>query len=184
MTDPRKAVAFARIENHYFLHGGWFEPGQLIAGVDRIRHIPAVIVQGRYDMCTPPMTAWDLHRAWPEAEFHMIGDAGHAFDEPGILDALIRATDRFGRSPEDVARDGGDDDGRYGDDDDDDDDDGEGDGDDDDGDDDDDDDGDDDVEDETGDDQGGDRRVDAASGAVVNPSGEERREWGPGHPAG
>jgi proline iminopeptidase len=54
-----------------------------------------VIVQGRYDMCTPVMTAWDLHRAWPEAEFTIVDDAGHAFDEPGILDALITATDRF-----------------------------------------------------------------------------------------
>ena len=57
--------------------------------------IPAVIVQGRYDMCTPAMTAWDLHAAWPEAEFHLIADAGHAYDEPGILDALVRATDAF-----------------------------------------------------------------------------------------
>ncbi|MGO7984152.1 prolyl aminopeptidase, partial [Rhizobium johnstonii] len=57
--------------------------------------IPGVIVQGRYDICTPPMTAWALHEAWPQAEFHIIPDAGHAFDEPGIRDALIGATDRF-----------------------------------------------------------------------------------------
>jgi proline iminopeptidase len=57
-----------------------------------------VIVQGRYDLCTPAFTAWDLHRAWPEAELHMIPDAGHAFDEPGILDALVTATDRFADS--------------------------------------------------------------------------------------
>ncbi|QIG38816.1 prolyl aminopeptidase [Microbacterium sp. 4R-513] len=95
MTDPAKAVAFARIENHYFLHGGWFEEGQLIAGVDAIRDIPAVIVQGRYDVCTPPMTAWDLHRAWPEAQFVMVPDAGHAASEPGIARALRAATDRF-----------------------------------------------------------------------------------------
>ena len=98
MTEPRAAVAFARIENHYFLHGGWFEEGQLIAGVDRIRHIPAVIVQGRYDVCTPPMTAWDLHRAWPEASFEMIPDAGHSASEPGIARALVAATDRFAAS--------------------------------------------------------------------------------------
>lgn len=96
MTSPREAVAFARIENHYFLHGGWFEPEQLIAGVDRIRHIPAVIVQGRYDVCTPAMTAWDLHRAWPEADFVMVPDAAHAASEPGIAAALRAATDRFG----------------------------------------------------------------------------------------
>ncbi|RZS64423.1 prolyl aminopeptidase [Agromyces ramosus] len=94
-TEPEYATAFARIENHYFRHGGWWEEGQLIRDASRLAGIPAVIVQGRYDMCTPPMTAWDLHLAWPEAEFRMIADAGHAFDEPGILDALIRATDRF-----------------------------------------------------------------------------------------
>lgn len=94
-TSPEYATAFARIENHYFRHGGWWEEGQLIRDVGRLRGIPAVIVQGRYDICTPMMTAWDLHRAWPEAELRIIDDAGHAFDEPGILDALISATDRF-----------------------------------------------------------------------------------------
>ncbi len=95
--EPDYAVAFARIENHYFTNGGFFEDEQLIRDVDRIRHIPAVIVQGRYDVCTPPATAWDLHRAWPEAEFHMVDDAGHSFDEPGILHRLIEATDRFAK---------------------------------------------------------------------------------------
>ena len=99
-TAPEYATAFARIENHYFRHGGWWEEGQLIRDAPRLTGIPAVIVQGRYDMCTPAMTAWDLHNAWPEAEFHLIPDAGHAFDEPGILDALIRATDRFARDHE------------------------------------------------------------------------------------
>ncbi len=102
MSEPRAAVAFARIENHYFLHGGWFTPEQLIAGVDRIRHIPAVIVQGRYDVCTPAMTAWDLHRAWPEADFTMIPDAAHAASEPGIAAALRAATDRFAEAGEAV----------------------------------------------------------------------------------
>ncbi|MCU1387345.1 MAG: pip [Ilumatobacteraceae bacterium] len=96
-ADPTYALAFARIENHYFVNKGWFEDGQLIRDAQRIRHIPAVIVQGRYDVCTPPVTAWDLHRAWPEAHFVMVPDAGHAYDEPGILSALIEATDRFGR---------------------------------------------------------------------------------------
>jgi proline iminopeptidase len=63
--------------------------------VDRIRHIPGVIVQGRYDICTPAQSAWELHRAWPEAEFHLIPDAGHASSEPGIVDALVRATHQF-----------------------------------------------------------------------------------------
>jgi proline iminopeptidase len=94
-SEPGYAVAFARIENHYFVNGGWFEEGQLIRNAGMLRDIPAVIVQGRYDVCTPPMTAWDLHRAWPEADFQLIPDAGHMFDEPGILDALIEATDRF-----------------------------------------------------------------------------------------
>lgn len=89
------ALAFARIENHYFVHAGFFAEGQLLRDVGRIRHIPGVIVQGRYDMATPAATAWALHRAWPEAEFHLIPDAGHAFNEPGILDRLIRATDAF-----------------------------------------------------------------------------------------
>lgn len=95
MTEPSAAVALARIENHFFLHRGWLSEGQLIAGVDRIRHIPAVIVQGRYDAGTPMMTAWDLHKAWPEAEFVVIDDAGHAASEPGIQEALRDAADLF-----------------------------------------------------------------------------------------
>ncbi|MFT8463773.1 prolyl aminopeptidase [Acetobacter persici] len=91
------ALAFSRIENHYFVHGGWLEEGQLIRDVDRIRHIPTVIVQGRYDMATPVRTAWDLHKAWPEADFRLINAAGHALFEPGILSALLEATDRFAR---------------------------------------------------------------------------------------
>lgn len=121
-TAPEYATAFARIENHYFRHGGWWEDGQLIRDAHRLNAIPAVIVQGRYDMCTPVMTAWDLHRAWPEADLRIIGDAGHAFDEPGILDALIEATDRFSgasRDDEDADddRDGDGDDGADGEDD-------------------------------------------------------------------
>jgi len=94
----REAVSFARIENHYFRNGGFFSEEQLIKGVERIRHIPTVIIQGRYDICTPMATAWDLHKAWPEAEFHIVDDAGHAFTEPGIRNLLIETTDRFARS--------------------------------------------------------------------------------------
>jgi proline iminopeptidase len=94
-ADPTYALAFARIENHYFVHQGWFTDGQLIRNAAAVAHLPTVIVQGRYDMCTPLTTAWDLHRALPDADFQLIDDAGHAFDEPGILDALITATDRF-----------------------------------------------------------------------------------------
>ncbi len=90
------AEAFARIENHYFVNGGFFRhPDQLLDDVDRIRHIPAVIVQGRYDMCCPMTTAWDLHRRWPEADFHVVPDAGHAATEPGTRSLLVEATDRF-----------------------------------------------------------------------------------------
>ncbi len=90
------AEAFARIENHYFVNGGFFtHPEQLLDGVDRIRHIPAVIVQGRYDMCCPVTTAWDLHRRWPEADFRIVPDAGHAAMEPGTRSLLVDATDRF-----------------------------------------------------------------------------------------
>ncbi len=89
------ALAFARIENHYFVHNGWLEEGQLIRDAGKLLGIPGVIVQGRYDMATPVRTAWDLHRAWPEAEFHLVPDAGHAFNEPGILTRLIEATNRF-----------------------------------------------------------------------------------------
>ncbi|MDO9395759.1 MAG: prolyl aminopeptidase [Herbiconiux sp.] len=94
-AEPAYALAFARIENHYFVNEGWLEPGQLLRDASRLRSIPGVIVQGRYDLCTPAVTAWELHRAWPEAELCLIPDAGHAFDEPGILDALITATDGF-----------------------------------------------------------------------------------------
>jgi proline iminopeptidase len=91
------ALAFARIENHYFVHAGWLEEGQLLRDAHRLRGIPGTIVHGRYDMPCPAKYAWALHKAWPEADFHLIEGAGHAFSEPGILDRLIRATDRFGR---------------------------------------------------------------------------------------
>ncbi len=94
-TADKFAIAIARIENHYMVNRGWLEEDQLIRDAGKIRHIPGVIVQGRYDACTPPVTAWDLHRAWPEAEFNIIPDAGHAYNQPGILDRLIRATDQF-----------------------------------------------------------------------------------------
>lgn len=98
MADPHDAVAFARIENHYFVNGGWFRPEQLIEDARRIRHIPTVIVQGRYDVCTPIMTAWALHRAFPEAELVVVPDAGHSAFEPGNRRALRAATDRFARA--------------------------------------------------------------------------------------
>ncbi len=95
-TDPHFALAFSGIENHYFINRSFLQEGQLLRDAGKLREIPGVIVQGRYDMATPAKTAWELHKAWPEAEFHLVKDAGHAFSEPGILDQLVRATDRFG----------------------------------------------------------------------------------------
>lgn len=93
------ATAIARIECHYFYNKGFFDrDDQLLDGVPRIRHIPGVIVQGRYDVCTPVMSAWDLHKAWPEAEFRLVPDAGHTSAEPGIVHELVTATDRFAKA--------------------------------------------------------------------------------------
>jgi proline iminopeptidase len=95
-TEPEMAIALARIECHYFANNCFFDTdNHLIENVDRIRHIPAVIVHGRYDMVCPFTNAWDLHRAWPEASLKIIPNAGHAASEPGITDALVRATDSF-----------------------------------------------------------------------------------------
>jgi len=92
------ALAFARIECHYFVNGGFLEhDDQLLRNVERIRQIPAVIVQGRYDVVCPMRSAWDLHRAWPEADLKIVQDAGHSAFEPGIMHELLEATDRFGR---------------------------------------------------------------------------------------
>ena len=93
--EPRFAEAFARIECHYFVNGGFMKEGQLLTNMGAIRHLPAVIVQGRYDVVCPPKSAWDLHRAWPEAELHIIADAGHSALEEGTASALVGATDSF-----------------------------------------------------------------------------------------
>ncbi|HST36553.1 MAG TPA: prolyl aminopeptidase [Allosphingosinicella sp.] len=94
-TDDAFAIAIARIENHYMVNRGWLEEGQLLKDAHKLRHIPGVIVQGRHDCCTPPAAAWDLKKAWPEVELNIVPDGGHLFNEPGILDGLVRATDRF-----------------------------------------------------------------------------------------
>ncbi|MGF1535755.1 MAG: prolyl aminopeptidase [Elainellaceae cyanobacterium] len=94
--EGRFAEAFARIECHYFINHGFLEQeDQLLTNVDRIRHIPGVIVQGRYDVVCPMVTAWELHRVWPEAEFVVVKNAGHSASEAGIVDALVQATDKF-----------------------------------------------------------------------------------------
>ncbi len=89
------ALAFSRIENHYFVHGGWLDEGQLLRDAHKLRGIPGLIVHGRYDMPCPARYAWQLHKGWPDAEFFLIEGAGHAYSEPGILDRLIYATDKF-----------------------------------------------------------------------------------------
>jgi proline iminopeptidase len=88
------AVAFARLECHYFMNGAFLpHDGWLLTQIDAIRHIPCWIVQGRFDVVTPMTSAWSLKSAWPQARFELIWDAGHASTEPGIVDALVRATD-------------------------------------------------------------------------------------------
>jgi proline iminopeptidase len=95
-SDPEFALAFALIENHYFINKGWFETeNQLIENIDKIRSIPAVIVQGRYDVVCPMKTAWELSKAWPEAEMIIAPSSGHTAFEKEITHALISATNKF-----------------------------------------------------------------------------------------
>lgn len=96
LEEPEAALAMARIECHYFVNGGFFEtPNQLLDNIDVIRHIPTEIVQGRYDVVCPPTTAWELHKAWPEATFNMVQNAGHSAFDPANTGALVAATNRF-----------------------------------------------------------------------------------------
>jgi proline iminopeptidase len=95
-AQPEFALALARIEAHYFVNRGFFtDEDQLLRGVDRIRDIPAVLVQGRYDVVCPIETAWELHERWPEADYRVVLEAGHTAYEPGITSELVAATDRF-----------------------------------------------------------------------------------------
>ncbi|KAF8715808.1 hypothetical protein HU200_026760 [Digitaria exilis] len=94
--DDKFSLAFARIENHYFVNKGFLpSDSYLLDNVDKIRHIKAFIVQGRYDVCCPMMSAWDLHKAWPEAEFKVVPDAGHSANEVGIAAELRSATEKL-----------------------------------------------------------------------------------------
>jgi proline iminopeptidase len=94
--SPHMALSIARIECHFFLNKCWFKSDNyIIENIEKIRHIPSVIIHGRYDVVCPVKNAWDLHKAWPESKLEIVPDAGHAADEPGIMDALIRATDNF-----------------------------------------------------------------------------------------
>ena len=94
-ADQSKAVPFARICAKFFLEDFYLEESQLLKNVDKLDGIPGIIVQGRYDVCTPPTSAWALKKAWPEAQLWIVHDAGHSAGEPGIIDGLVRATDHF-----------------------------------------------------------------------------------------
>ncbi len=90
------AQAFARIECHYFINKGFFESDNwLLDNTHKISHIPTVIIQGRYDVVCPMISAWELHKCLPDAEFHVIQDAGHSMTEPGIAACLVKYTDKF-----------------------------------------------------------------------------------------
>ncbi len=89
------SLAIARIENHYFVHHAFMDEGQLLRDAYRLANVRGVIVQGRYDVATPARTAWELSKAWPGARLEIVEDAGHAYNEPGILRALIAATDQY-----------------------------------------------------------------------------------------
>jgi len=93
--NDASALAIARIEAHYFVHRAFLEDGELLANIDRIRHLPCTIVQGRYDIVCPPVTADTLARAWPEAEYIVVPDAGHSIREPGIARELVAAVRRM-----------------------------------------------------------------------------------------
>ncbi|WP_150464718.1 prolyl aminopeptidase [Francisella sp. XLW-1] len=93
--EDKFSLAFARIECHYFKNKLFVEEAQLLKDAHKIKDVPGVIVQGRYDMVCPAVSAWDLHKAWPKAELDIVADAGHSISEPGILEALVRATDKF-----------------------------------------------------------------------------------------
>lgn len=97
MSEARKALAMARIENHYFMHQGFLEAGQLLRDMPRIEHLPAILIHGRYDMVCPLNNAYALHHKWPGSELQIIREAGHSASEPGIADALVRATQSMAR---------------------------------------------------------------------------------------
>jgi proline iminopeptidase len=96
--EVENEIALARIEAHYFANDSFFQPdSQLLRDLPRIAHLPGVIVQGRYDICCPANSAWELHRAWPGSRLEMVPAVGHSADEPGIVDALVRATEEYAR---------------------------------------------------------------------------------------
>ncbi|KAH8652033.1 proline iminopeptidase [Xylariales sp. PMI_506] len=99
LDDEAWSLTHARLEAHFYVHGAWLEEGQLIKkeNIDRIRHIPASLIQGRYDICCASRTAWDLHKAWPESRIYWIPAAGHSVSEPGIHSKLLEVCDEYSR---------------------------------------------------------------------------------------
>lgn len=95
LSDPHRALSLARIESHYFMNDGFLQPDQIINNAAAIAHIPGTIVQGRYDVICPLESAWRLQQVWPQAQLQIIPDAGHAATEPGIIDALVKATESY-----------------------------------------------------------------------------------------
>lgn len=95
LSDPGTALALARLEAHYFVNNLFLEEGQLLQQADKLRDIPGIIVQGRYDVICPPVSAWELAAVWPNAELMMIPDAGHSAAETGTIRALVSATESF-----------------------------------------------------------------------------------------
>lgn len=96
--SDQAALDIARLENHYFVNDCWLEEGQLFRNLDKIRHLPCVIVHGRHDLICRLSYAWKLHKSWPGSKLHIVEGAGHSYSEPGILDCLIKATDQFADS--------------------------------------------------------------------------------------
>ena len=93
--SDQAALDIARLENHYFVNDCWLEEEQLFRNLDKIRHLPCVIIHGRHDIICRLSYAWKLHKSWPGSKLHIIEGAGHSYSEPGILDCLIKATDQF-----------------------------------------------------------------------------------------
>ncbi len=100
LTEPQRSFALARLETHYFDHGGWLAGRALLANIDRIRHIPTIVVQGRYDLVCPPRSPWDLQRVWPEVDLRIVDGAGHISQDPANALARRASSSRHARRRE------------------------------------------------------------------------------------
>ncbi|KAH8659876.1 proline iminopeptidase [Xylariales sp. PMI_506] len=97
LDEPEECLNGALIESHYFKHKAWLKEGQLLLNAEKMSHIDGAIVQGRYDLITPPQTAWELHKAWPRSSLYWIDAAGHSSAEPGVLAKLVEVCDKFAK---------------------------------------------------------------------------------------